>query len=281
MLLNGKLDSVPMFCQSHLVMLFNVTVPLNTSINNPRLNSSTALRSTRPLTNFITDANIANASNPNTKPDRTFTFGKGNGGWQINGLGWMSAPNRIVAQPKRNGIEIWSLKNGGGGWFHPVHIHLVDFLVTYRFKNKGFPNGLFPYEVLSPKDVVFLGPGEEVRLIASWGPHDGSYMFHCHNLVHEDDDMMLAFAVNSSQKNGNVIPSIPVTPNDRTLINPMSRPATPGAPQVLDLDFVLFKDYYSVFYPSAQMSATTVPQYVFNASNPYEVDYTSPKCKPS
>lgn len=31
--------------------------------------------------------------------------------------------------------------------------------------------------------------------VCRFGPHRGSYMFHCHNLVHEDHDMMRAYTV--------------------------------------------------------------------------------------
>ncbi|KAF2808591.1 Cupredoxin [Mytilinidion resinicola] len=34
-----------------------------------------------------------------------------------------------------------------------------------------------------------------VRVIARYAPWDGVYMFHCHNLIHEDHDMMAAFNV--------------------------------------------------------------------------------------
>jgi spore coat protein A len=34
-----------------------------------------------------------------------------------------------------------------------------------------------------------------VRLIMRFAPHKGRYMLHCHNLVHEDHDMMGQFGV--------------------------------------------------------------------------------------
>ena len=37
--------------------------------------------------------------------------------------------------------EIWELKNKSGGWYHPVHIHLIDFKILDR---NGKPP--FPYE---------------------------------------------------------------------------------------------------------------------------------------
>jgi hypothetical protein len=56
---------------------------------------------------------------------------------------------------------------------------------------------VLPYEKVALKDVVLLGKSETVRVIARYAPWDGVYMFHCHNLIHEDHDMMAAFNVSS------------------------------------------------------------------------------------
>ncbi|MBU6315779.1 MAG: multicopper oxidase domain-containing protein, partial [Acidobacteria bacterium] len=45
-----------------------------------------------------------------------------------------------------------------------------------------------------PKDVVYMGENETVKVIAKWDGL-GKYMVHCHNLVHEDHDMMTQFEV--------------------------------------------------------------------------------------
>jgi FtsP/CotA-like multicopper oxidase with cupredoxin domain len=52
-----------------------------------------------------------------------------------------------------------------------------------------------PYESAGLKDVVLLEPGETVDVVAFYGPWDGIYMFHCHNLVHEDNAMMAVMNV--------------------------------------------------------------------------------------
>ena len=52
----------------------------------------------------------------------------------------------------------------------------------------------FNYEN-GPKDFVYIGEGETVRLLMKFGPHKGKYMVHCHNLPHEDHDMMHQFSV--------------------------------------------------------------------------------------
>ncbi|HEX7778457.1 MAG TPA: multicopper oxidase domain-containing protein, partial [Vicinamibacterales bacterium] len=52
----------------------------------------------------------------------------------------------------------------------------------------------FDYE-LGPKDTMYVGENESVDIIMRFGPHRGRYMIHCHNLVHEDHDMMVQFRV--------------------------------------------------------------------------------------
>ena len=43
--------------------------------------------------------------------------------------------------------------------------------------------------------MVYVGEGETVKLLMRFGPHKGRYMVHCHNLPHEDHDMMVQFRV--------------------------------------------------------------------------------------
>jgi len=112
--------------------------------------------------------------------------------WTVNGTTW----DKIVesgftfteANPRRGTAEIWELENRSGGWQHPLHIHLIDFKILDR---NGKPP--FPWE-LGPKDVAYLGENEKVRVIARF-EGVGKYMVHCHNLVHEDHDMMSQFEV--------------------------------------------------------------------------------------
>jgi spore coat protein A len=72
---------------------------------------------------------------------------------------------------------------------HPVHIHLVHFKVLSR--NGGEP----PPTDAGWKDTVDLLPGEVARVIARFGGYKGRYVFHCHNLEHEDMMMMANFEV--------------------------------------------------------------------------------------
>lgn len=113
--------------------------------------------------------------------------------WTIDDLTWeeviVSGFKRVMADPALDAVEIWELENSSDGWFHPMHIHLVDFQILSR---NGQPP--FAYEK-GPKDVVYVGERETVRLLVHFGPHRGRYMVHCHNLTHEDHSMMLQFRV--------------------------------------------------------------------------------------
>jgi FtsP/CotA-like multicopper oxidase with cupredoxin domain len=113
--------------------------------------------------------------------------------WSINGLTWENviASNfeQVVADPRLNATEVWEIENRSGGWFHPVHIHLIDFKILSR-------NGRAPFDYeRGPKDVVYVGENETVRVLMKFAPHRGRYMVHCHNLPHEDHDMMTQFGV--------------------------------------------------------------------------------------
>jgi FtsP/CotA-like multicopper oxidase with cupredoxin domain len=124
---------------------------------------------------------------------RKFEFVRKHGQWTINGHTWedviASNYTRVEAHPGADEVEIWEFKNDSGGWFHPVHVHLVDFKILDR---NGRPP--FAYEK-TPKDVVYLGENETVRVIMRFSNQVGRYMVHCHNLVHEDHDMMIQYEV--------------------------------------------------------------------------------------
>jgi len=135
---------------------------------------------------------------PKAGVDKSFKFGRSNGEWQLNGVTFADVANRIIAKPARGTVEVWEFENNSGGWSHPVHVHLVDFQVISRTGNRP----LLPYESAGLKDVVWLGRGEVIRVIAKYAPWDGVYMFHCHNLIHEDHDMMAAFNVTALQNFG-------------------------------------------------------------------------------
>ena len=137
--------------------------------------------------------NVMGLKESDAKTTRLMRFERKDGHWTVNGQTWEDVVNSdyslTVANPGLGDVEIWELENPGGGWFHPVHIHLVDFKVLDR-------NGRPPEDwEKGPKDVVYVGESEKVRVIMRFENQVGRYMMHCHNLVHEDHDMMVQFEV--------------------------------------------------------------------------------------
>jgi FtsP/CotA-like multicopper oxidase with cupredoxin domain len=105
--------------------------------------------------------------------------------WVINGKPF--DPERVDADPALGEIEVWRFVSRGFVGFnmlHPVHTHLVPFQVLSR-------NGDAPHSFEAGwKDTVAVDEGEEVEVIMRWTGHRGRYLLHCHNLEHEDHEMM-------------------------------------------------------------------------------------------
>jgi FtsP/CotA-like multicopper oxidase with cupredoxin domain len=118
---------------------------------------------------------------------RLFEFDRTNGQWAVNNRFYDAL--RTDANPKQGTPEIWILKNGGGGWSHPIHIHLEDFIILSRNGNPPPPHEQ------GRKDVVVLHPDEEVRVYVLFKDFLGKYVMHCHNTVHEDHAMMIRWDV--------------------------------------------------------------------------------------
>jgi spore coat protein A, manganese oxidase len=95
-------------------------------------------------------------------------------------------PTRMDARSRLGSVEIWELTSGPS---HPVHLHLVHFKVLSRNGKKPLPTDS------GWKDTVDLTAGERARVLARFGGYRGRYVFHCHNLEHEDMMMMANFEV--------------------------------------------------------------------------------------
>jgi FtsP/CotA-like multicopper oxidase with cupredoxin domain len=91
---------------------------------------------------------------------------------------------RVDEQINKGDTEIWEFINNSAVP-HPMHIHAVQFKVLSRSGSRG----LLPTET-GWKDTVLVMPGERVRVIMTFGAEEGLYVFHCHNLEHEDAGMM-------------------------------------------------------------------------------------------
>jgi FtsP/CotA-like multicopper oxidase with cupredoxin domain len=123
------------------------------------------------------------------KRQRTFVFDYTNGLWTINGK--LMDPNRIDAAVEIGTAEIWTLRNDGDNWAHPIHMHFEEFQILEVNGTPVQPGTLLN----SRKDVVQLGPGDEVKYFARFRDFKDRYVMHCHNVVHEDHAMMIRWDI--------------------------------------------------------------------------------------
>jgi FtsP/CotA-like multicopper oxidase with cupredoxin domain len=152
-----------------------------------------------------------------------------NEAWSLNGRSFEMdavADDEIV---QANTLEVWefinvvnegetgAMEDGNGGhdmgnmnmgngevktedqMAHPMHIHGVQFQILERTISEAFQEG---WETVSAgyvdegwKDTVLLMPGERVKLLMRFGSDLGLFVFHCHNLEHEDLGLMRNYQV--------------------------------------------------------------------------------------
>jgi spore coat protein A, manganese oxidase len=99
----------------------------------------------------------------------------------------------LTEQPALGATEIWELHNFTED-AHPIHLHLVQFMVVDRRTMDGGPaHGPEPAEN-GFKDTVIAYPGQITRVKARFD-RSGRYTWHCHILEHEDNEMMRPFQV--------------------------------------------------------------------------------------
>jgi len=125
---------------------------------------------------------------------------------------WMkrlwSVSDKDMENPAAGSIEVWELYNGSVD-AHPIHVHEVIFEVVNRQKiivNEDamtvelIPNTERPPEPWETgfKDTVIVYPGEVTRIKAKF-EKPGQYVWHCHILEHEDNEMMLPYRVGPIQ----------------------------------------------------------------------------------
>ena len=119
-------------------------------------------------------------------------------------MGGMSGGGMGMGRMGMGGMQHGGMGGGMGmggmmAMAHPIHLHGQSFQIVsrsidstresdYSTVNQGFINsGL--------KDTVLVMPGETVRIIKPFQDYKGLFMFHCHNLEHEDMGMMREFLV--------------------------------------------------------------------------------------
>ncbi len=121
----------------------------------------------------------------------------------LNNAHW-SMP--VTENPVLNSTEIWELVNTTDD-SHPIHLHLVRFQILDRRSfdvGAYWSSGQVKYRAAAVppsagesgwKDTVRADPGMVTRIIAKFEGFPGRYVWHCHILEHEDNEMMRPFDV--------------------------------------------------------------------------------------
>jgi suppressor of ftsI/bilirubin oxidase len=134
--------------------------------------------------------------------ERPFRLGYNKSRWRINDRVFVMGETPI--EVARDSTEIWLLRNYHTSMPHAMHLHGFHFEVLERETSPDFVHTLAVDERgrlaadLGRKDTVLVWPGESVRVAIRFAmPFEGpqTYMFHCHNLEHEDGGMMLGVKV--------------------------------------------------------------------------------------
>jgi FtsP/CotA-like multicopper oxidase with cupredoxin domain len=118
--------------------------------------------------------------------------------WSINGRTFQMedvAEDEIVELGTK---EIWEFNNRGGGMMHmmnmphPIHLHGKQFRIIERrgVNHRGYVDDGW-------KDTALIMPGESAKILVEFDDYPGMFLYHCHNLEHEDMGMMRNYYIRS------------------------------------------------------------------------------------
>ncbi len=210
-------------------------LPYNSQFDVLKIEVGSAKKNDAVLPEKLTSANYLQASEAvNKNNPRSFTFAMGGMmEWTINGRTYNGNEVAEDETVKLDTTEVWRINNGnqfssdsdgdggmmggrmhgnggmmgreGGGMRnmmqmpHPVHIHQLQFNILNRNAEQvdsllweatkdGFINEGW-------QDSVYLLPGMQMDLIMRFEDFKGLFLYHCHNLEHEDMGMMRNFEI--------------------------------------------------------------------------------------
>ncbi len=121
----------------------------------------------------------------------------------LDGKRWHDA---VSEKPVLGTTEIWEFLNLTDD-SHPIHLHLVRFRILDRRpidiaariydKKVVYTGEATPPEASEAgwKDTVRVSPGASTRILVKFDGYKGRYVWHCHILEHEDNEMMRPYEV--------------------------------------------------------------------------------------
>jgi spore coat protein A len=182
----------PHYNQLYEFMQFRVTLPNPGSRKTFTMSPSPAFRRLNETTSTII---------------RDFVLSEQmNQGWslgvRINGKGYDDSVTEVV---KLGSMEEWRFINTTDD-AHAMHLHMVQFQILQRqgFNPSALRKGVVEL-VGTPrppaaneagwKDTAIVNSRDVLSIIVPFVGYTGRYVFHCHMLEHEDNDMMRPFEV--------------------------------------------------------------------------------------
>ena len=155
---------------------------------------------------------LADAENPNSP--RRITLSMGHGSALLNGRSYKMNDIQEDEIIPLNTLQVMEFDNGfhgmgmgrggmgrggmgggmgGMGMPHPMHLHGEQFQVVkreVRTKGRSYRSVADGFLDKGWKDTVVVMPGEKVTILKPFNDFTGIFMYHCHNLEHEDMGMM-------------------------------------------------------------------------------------------
>jgi FtsP/CotA-like multicopper oxidase with cupredoxin domain len=210
-----KLISLPFIAPSTGGMMGgSSSLPLGTGFDVAAFTVDRAADSTDPLPDTLSDPGFASIEDAvNSDAPRVVTLSMAAGGWALNGRRFEMHDVASDEEVRFGTTEVWEFYNagggmgggmggGGGGLAHPMHMHGQQFQVISRSVDDsgraGWDSIREGHVDQGWKDTVLVMPGERVRVLRRFTSFPGLFLYHCHNLEHEDMGMMRNFRINEA-----------------------------------------------------------------------------------
>ena len=137
----------------------------------------------------------------NTRRPRSFDIAMRGMNWFLNGRTFVMEDVAVNERVQLGDLEVWEFVNQGGPMLmiHPMHVHNVQFQVLERevlsAQAEAWETVRAGYVDEGWKDTVLLMPGERAKILLKFEDYEGLYLYHCHNLEHEDMGLMRNYRV--------------------------------------------------------------------------------------
>jgi spore coat protein A, manganese oxidase len=170
-------------------------------VNLPMTGDATSFSAAPPVSFSRLDESASIITRDFVLSERLDTQGRSLG-VRINSKGYDDPVTEIA---KLGSVEKWRFINTTDD-AHPMHLHLVQFQILERqgFNPAALQNGVLQLVGIPRppaaneagwKDTAIVNPRDVLTIVVRFEGYTGRYVFHCHMLEHEDNDMMRPYEV--------------------------------------------------------------------------------------